>query len=196
MVALCSGGGIMKINPGVWLAGPLGGSLALSGVGRKAWQPHLPLSSQQLVGKQDQERPCPGRPRAWQMSLVKVQQDSVTTGVLNVFSALRGTNIAELLGMWGANIVFLKNSFEDSKGMFLLMVETLGKPLGKIIDIVSWDLVLLLLTEAPWISVLSDLLVALLWRLHVSVTWSQWGEFKYALDPGRFGSVDRESPVD
>ena len=35
--------------------------------------------------------------------------------------------------------VFLKNSSEDCEGVISFMVETLGKPLGKIMDIVSWE---------------------------------------------------------
>lgn len=61
------------------------------------------------------------------MSLVKVQQDLMTTEVMKVFSALLGANIADVLDILGQKLCYLK-ILRTGKGVVLFMVETLGKP--------------------------------------------------------------------
>ena len=69
------------------------------------------------------------------MSFVKVQQDLMTAEVMKVFSALLGTDRAFRDAR--LHIVFPKNSYEKCKGVLLFIVESSGRPLRKIMNIVT-----------------------------------------------------------
>lgn len=112
--------------PGVWLAGPLGGSHSLrlaskilrqtgSGTFRilEDWGPNRGVICKSLTGLNDN----------WSYkSFLWIVR----------FKLCRSFRDAK------AKTVFLKNSYKKCEGMILLLVETLGKPLGEIMDVVSW----------------------------------------------------------